>query len=207
MKEWPDIEQGTEEWFQLRGNYFTASEVGPFILATGKVAENARLNLICDKLGAPAGVIEPQRGSFATDRGNELEPLARAFFEVETGLEVRQTGFCSHDSLMIGCSPDGLVGDDAGLEIKCKMPKAHVRMLLDGIVPEEHLFQIHHSMIVTGRRKWHFIGFCPAMPQLIRVVQWNDFTDKLETGLRSLCEDFKIQKARMKQIWDEQSKK
>jgi len=112
-------------------------------------------------------------------RGLELEPEARNWYAFDASTHVQQVGFCLSDCGRFGCSPDGLVGEDGGLEIKCPRPVTHLRYLHDGIVPPQYLPQIHGSLIVTGRAWWDFLSYCPGYPALVLRVTPDDFTERL----------------------------
>jgi len=73
--------------------------------------------------------------SRAMQDGIDMEPEARACYSFLAGGEVKQVGFCLSDDGRFGCSPDGLVGDDGGLELKCPLPKTHIKYLVEGELP------------------------------------------------------------------------
>lgn len=102
------------------------------------------------------------------DRGTEQEPFARMAYESLKGEPVELAGFIKHESLMAGCSPDGLVGDDGGAEIKCVIPTVHLDTILAGGYPSEHRAQIHGSLWITGRKWWDFCSYSPDMPEHLR---------------------------------------
>jgi putative phage-type endonuclease len=96
--------------------------------------------------------------------GTEQEPAARAAYERVTGRIVEETGFVCHDTLMAGCSPDGLVDWDGLIEIKCPFNTAnHIETLLQGM-PEEHIPQVQGQMWITGREWCDFVSYDPRMP-------------------------------------------
>jgi putative phage-type endonuclease len=96
--------------------------------------------------------------------GTEQEPAARAAYERITGRIVEETGFVAHDTLMAGCSPDGLVDWDGLIEIKCPWGTAnHIETLLNGM-PAEHMPQVQGQMWITGREWCDFVSYDPRMP-------------------------------------------
>lgn len=125
--------------------------------------------------------------------GNILEPYARQAYQDLTGHNVTEVGFVEHDSGGFGCSPDGLceiAGYPAhGLEIKCPIPETHISWLLDGGLPDDHYFQVHASMAVTGLRRWDFLSFCPGEKSLLVTVEWSDETSKIEEGLKTIVKE------------------
>ena len=144
-------------------------------------------------------------------RGNALEDEARRYYEQRTGYEVTQVGFITHDS-GFGCSPDGLVylfsdcADDPnklfhGIEIKCPMNENAMRYLLDGELPEEYKLQVHMSMAVTGLNRWDFLSYCPGEAQLLLTIERDEYTDKLEAGLKRLVAEKRKIKAKLGALW------
>lgn len=225
MKIHTDIEQYSPEWWAVRNGRITASEVGPFILNSGKVADGAKLKLVCKKIGELAGEIEEVFPNDAMKRGTALEPIAREEYARIYGVEVKEVGFISDDDLPLGCSPDGLIysGESLlhGLEIKCPSASTQVRWLLEGGLPEEHKFQVHMSMAMAGANTWDFFAFCPRVTSWIKTreawtaEEWEDgnipalhvrvtrdrFTDDLMAGLKDICGLYADTKARMAQLW------
>ena len=132
--------------------------------------------------------------------GKKLEPFARAYYEKLTGFEVSEVGFIEHGdgTSGFGASPDGLVCVDGkpshGIEIKCGIPETAIAWLLDGTLPDEHKFQVHACMAVTGLNEWHFLSYCPGEAPLLVRVHRDSFTDQLEAGLKTLV----AEKAKMK---------
>lgn len=124
-----------------------------------------RWQLVAERLtGQP---VEGFRNA-AMERGQLLEPEARQAYEAQTGNLVEQAGFLSHKE-WVGCSPDGLIDADGGLEIKCPdNPVIHVQALHGGM-PAEHMAQIQGAMWVTGRQWWDFVSFDPRMPEKLQL--------------------------------------
>ena len=128
-----------------------------------------------------------------------MEPLAREEFTRRMGIEVDQVGFVSREDGVIGCSPDGLISNGAqyiaGLEIKCPLPKTHLRYLMDGVLPDSYKPQVHFSMMVTGL-PWHFFSYCPGMKPLYLFIEPDTYTTKLQ----AIVEDFVSEYAAMWEI-------
>jgi putative phage-type endonuclease len=213
MKIYKEIQQhhddGTEneEWLALRKGKITASEVGPFVINKGKVADGAKDKLICKKLAELCGCeMPPNYPNWAMKRGTELEPEARAMFNLKgMGPEMAEVGFCSHDFASLGCSPDG-INEDAqeGLEIKCPSPETHVRYFMDGCLPDQYKWQVHHSLAITGYKRWHFLSYCPGAPYLHVVVKRDEFTEQLEQGLLDLDRQLKLAMTDLRNKWEQQ---
>ena len=174
-----DVEQGTAEWHALRAGKPTASEFSQLITSTGgesKSLEKYAMRLAVQLL---MGQVEGFRGNKHTDRGHELEPEARADYEMVNQVEVVQVGFITNNLMQYGCSPDGLVGKDGGYEAKCKSDEVHAQMLWqyekDGTTPSEHIAQPQGCMFVTGRKWWDLHLYHPVM----RSITIRQYPDKL----------------------------
>lgn len=170
-----DVEQNTDAWFRLRAGKVTASEVDALIspefeIRTGKGVKT----YLYQKLGEayrPGG--KPTGGftSWATEQGQELEDEARKLFAFESDDRLIDAGFCEHDDHRCGCSPDTLLGEDGGAEIKCPERTNHVRYLIEGVLPKDYAAQLHFSMYVTGRKWWKFVSHHRGFPMFVLTVQ------------------------------------
>lgn len=186
------MEQRTDEWFAARKGVLTASNFGPWLVNTGKVAEGARERAICALIAERANCESaPIFENWAMKRGTELEPQAIASFEGETGLKVEQVGFCRSIHGAFGCSPDGLIiGESCGIEGKVPVPETHIRYRRAGVLPDEYLYQVHGSMAVTGAESWWFQSFCPGVAPLRIRIERDDFTEKLKAALIEFSAQF-----------------
>lgn len=181
-----NIEQGSPEWLQARLGIPTASCFSKLLTATGKPSTQAdgyANTLIAEMLcGQPVE-------SFSSDwmeRGKELEPEARAYYTMQTGLEVPEIGFVLRDDGRVGCSPDGLPSDGL-VEIKCPAPHTHVSYLLTGEVPKTYFPQVQGQMWITERNWCDFLSYHPLMPPvLVRVERDDKYIKKLETEVTKL---------------------
>ncbi len=174
-------EQGTDAWLAARLGKPSASCFSKLITMTGKpsASADAYINqLLGERL---TGKSEPHYTSEAMILGTEREPEARADYEFITGNKVDQVGFILDDSQSYGCSPDGLIGDDGGLEIKCPAQTTQAGYWRDkqsGV--KKYYQQIQGCMMVTGRKWWDFFSYHPDMPHvLVRVKRDQDYIDKL----------------------------
>src|SRR5262249_4377321 len=114
------------------------------------------------------------------------EPEARRYYEFETGSDVREVGFCMSDCGRFGCSPDGLVGDDGGLELKHPKAATQIKYLDAGVVPPKYLPQVHFSLFVTRREWWDFMSYYPGLrPLLVRTVP-DERTVKMAEAMEKL---------------------
>ena len=181
------MEQGTEEWFAARLGRVTASRVQDIVARTktGYAAsrDNYLAQLICERL---TGKGAESFSTAAMAHGTETEPLARAAYEMKNSIFVDEVGFVQHPTLMAGASPDGLVGQDGLIEIKCPQTNTHIETLLSGKIPNKHKAQMTWQMICTGRKWCDFISFDPRLPQELQMfVQRypydDEYANKLET--------------------------
>lgn len=176
--------QGSPEWKALRVGKLTASRFADAVAGgDGKVRSKYLRELAGEVMtGEPAETFK----SRAMERGTEMEASLRATFQIETGLEVEQISFARRRRPygIIGASPDGLVGADAGLEIKKNEPHVLIDVLRSGRVPPEYVPQLQGNMLVTGRPWWWLaIGF-PGMPMFKRKVARDPaYIARLEVGL------------------------
>jgi putative phage-type endonuclease len=159
------IEQGTEAWFQMRLGKITASRITDVIaqVKSGEAAgrENYRIELVCERLTG-----KPTEGftNAHMERGTELEPFARAWYEVETGEFVKQVPFVDHPTIKnAGASPDGIIGEGL-IEIKCPMAKTHIKYLLEDRVPAKYMPQMAWQMACTHSKWVDFVSYCPELP-------------------------------------------
>ena len=179
--------QGSPEWFELRRGIPTASNFDRILTPkTGKPSASADpyiSELIAERYHiGPLDELEAT-ASDAMKQGLALEPEARHRYEAETGVAVAQVGFVTTDDGRLGCSPDGLVGDSGGLEVKCPSGKTHVGYLRERVLPDDYKAQVHGSLIVTGRKWWDFVSYCHGLPLFrVRVVP-DEYTDRLREAL------------------------
>lgn len=180
--------QGSPEWLQARCGNATASEFR-CILAKSK---EARLRagylqrIVVERLTQKPAETFSGPG---TRRGEAQEPRGRMAYEAATGRLVEEVGFIKHPEIAAGASPDGLVGDDGGIEIKCVIPTVQLDTLMTGGCPSQHLAQIQGNLWITGRAWWDFISFCPDMPAHLRLyihrLQRDDaYIETLEAEVR-----------------------
>ena len=175
-KKWPsnylDIQQGTPEWLFERCGQVTASRVKDVVakLKSGKSSqarETYKLEVLTEIL---TGRTTEHYVSAAMDFGTENEPLARTGYEIAKDVEVEKIGYVRHATIKrAGCSPDGLVGDDGLVEIKCPNTKTHLNYLLrdplEESVPTDYIPQMMWQMACTGRSWCDFVSYDPRLPQ------------------------------------------
>lgn len=195
-----NMPQGSPEWFAIRCGIPTASNYDKIITGTGKPSTSAQgyMNqLLADWLAG--GPTDAMAGNYWMERGSELEEEARKAYSIISGREVEQVGFITDDSGLFGCSPDGLVNADGGLEIKC--PKASTLVSFYYLLrcPPDYYPQIQGCMWITGRVWWDFFAFHPALrPYLVRVERDEEYIGKLSEGVIGFVEKLKTQQEKLK---------
>jgi hypothetical protein len=168
-----DVIQGTEEWFALRRGLVTASVVGKLLTPTLKVADNDTARGITATLAAEriAGWTEESYANADMQRGTDSEPYARDYY---SGLHQQavECGFMrlDGDGWQLGLSPDGLVADEGGIEIKCPRSKGHITTILADRVPPFYMGQIQTALLVSGRKWWDYVSFCAGLPLFVKRV-------------------------------------
>ena len=166
------IEQCTPEWHALRCGKVTASRISD-VTASGRNGAPSKMRatymgeLIAERLSGFQGecfLSEPMRW------GKECEADARAAYAFYSSSSVEQVGFIDHPSVaMSGCSPDGLVGCDGLLEIKCPNTSTHIATLLGSSTAGEYFTQMQWQMACTGRQWCDFVSFDPRLPEHMRI--------------------------------------
>jgi hypothetical protein len=179
-------EQRSPDWFAARLGKATASNFANVLASKSTAAyRNYRVKLALERM---TGKQEEGFQSDAMRQGTEREPLARIAYEAHTGHLVEEVGFCLHDVLECGASPDGLVNADGGLEIKCPTPGKHFEYLRQKGEPAEYTAQIQGCMWITGRTWWDFVSFCPEFPEnaqlIVRTIARDgDYIDRLAAAV------------------------
>lgn len=181
---YPDLEQRSPEWHDLRRGMVTASTIGTLVTPkTIKPASNdysraLTLELVAERIN---GFADDHFESFDMTRGRLDEPLARDLYS-RTWEPVTECGFIIRDDpewrFAIGYSPDGLVGDDGLIEVKSRRPKKHLEAILADTVPAENMAQIQAGLLVTGRAWCDYVSYCGGMPMWRKRVlpdeRWQD---------------------------------
>lgn len=163
-----DVEQRSEAWVKLRVGRLTSGSANEMMASvkSGEAAgrRNLRVRLMLERLTNRSH----ERGfkSQAMEDGIEREADAVAKYEEITGRLVHPVGFISCDEILCGCSPDGLIGADGGVSIKCPQPSTHLDYLRSGVVPLEYARQNMHELWITGRQWIDFFSYNPDFTDL-----------------------------------------
>ena len=166
-----EIVQGTADWHALRLGKATASRIADIVAKTktgwGASRTNYLAQLVAERL---TGATSESFTNSAMKWGNEVEPDARAAYEFHADIDVAQVAFVEHPSIaMTGASPDGLVGDDGLVEVKCPQTATHIETLLGQTVPGKYVTQMQWQMACTGRRWCDFASYDPRLPETMRL--------------------------------------
>ena len=175
------VQQNTDEWLQLRQGKFTASTFSDlFAKPTTAAYQKAIYKVAYEILTGES----PE--SYSNDymqRGHELEPLAKKAYEMETFNVVEDAGFFEYNEF-IGASPDGLVGEEGLVEIKCPAFNTMISYLIDPKLPSQYKHQVHGQLLVTGRKWCDFMCYHPKLkPVIIRIERDERFIKEIETKL------------------------
>lgn len=196
------FEQGSPEWFEAHIGKPTASQFGQFMTTSFELRKGEMLRTYVASKVAEAWRKQPlpQFGSWATDQGLILEEEVKPWYELEYDCEIKRVGFIESPDHRVGCSPDGLLGDDSGIEIKSPQSVSHVKWLLDGGVPNEYICQVHGSLYVTGRKEWVFCSYRRGFPKLVITVKRDEeIMEKIAAALAAFYQAFGSAMERLKQ--------
>lgn len=179
-----DIEQGTDEWHELRKGVLTSTAIKTLITPTGKLSNNEKTRAHVYEVAAQRinGRREEIYSSFDMMRGHMEEILARDLYSKHYA-PVTECGFVTEDKLgfIVGYSPDGLVGEDGLIEIKSAKAKIQVERIAKGCIPSEHIAQVQTGLWVTGRKWCDFISYSNGMKmQVVRVEVDEDYHELIE---------------------------
>lgn len=168
MRIFKDLEQGTEQWKELRRGKFTASTMSKLFM--GKTTQGYTDAIYKMAMERMTGKLTEGYSNAAMQRGVEMEPMARQAYEVEKEVLVEECGFIEVDE-WLGCSPDGLVGDDGMIQIKCPAFNTHIGYIVENKVPKDYYVQMQAELYVSGRKWNDFVSFHPELPMLILRVE------------------------------------
>lgn len=171
-----DVDQRSAEWFAARLGRLTGTAAAA-MLSKGKGSAEAvgrrdlRIRLALERLTGAAQEDSYQNADMK--RGVELEPDALAAYEVAYGAAVSKVGFVQRTDLLAGHSPDGIIGDFAGLlELKCPRSATHYGYLREGVLPSEYAAQVTHGLYVTEAQYCDFVSFDPRFPPSLQLFRY-----------------------------------
>ena len=178
MFKFVDVEQNTDEWFELRAGLLTSSKLGVVMANYGKAfgepAKKYAVNIAIEQITGKA--ISSSYSNEHMERGHEQEPIARMLYEDQTFCESSNGGFFGSD--FIGCSPDGLVYDCGVIEIKSVISNVHYANVKRQSVDPAYKWQCIGNLKFTGRDWLDFVSYCADYPEdkqlfIHRIEKWN----------------------------------
>ena len=194
------IQQGTVEWHQLRLGKVTASRVADILAKTKSGPSASRGNYLIElALQRVTKTIEESYQNEAMQWGTQTEPQARVAYEVKTGNFVDQIAFINHPHILgFGCSPDGLVGNDGLIEIKCPNSATHWSYIKANKPPEKYIIQMQAQMAVTGAKWCDFVSFDPRMPErsqllIVHVPRDPEFILFMEAEIKQFLNEVEVE--------------
>lgn len=193
MKIINNIEQGTPEWFAIRKGKMTASHAQA-IGNAGKGLDTYIYEIMAEFYSSGE---KEQFSNEHTERGNELETLARQIYELEKMVDVEQVTFIELDEY-IGCSPDGLIGEDGLIEIKCPNDTEYIKYLLNGWkqIDTKYEWQVQMQMLITGRKWCDLVIYNPNFKKSMCIFRREADSESFEM----LEKGFEIGKAKILEI-------
>lgn len=193
------IQQGTEEWHQLRLGKVTASRVADILARTKTGPSASRGNYLIElALQRVTKTIEESYTNAAMEWGTQTEPQARVAYEVTTGNFVDQVAFIDHPTIKgFGCSPDGLV-EDGLIEIKCPNSATHWSYVKANQPPQKYIIQMQSQMAVTGRAWCDFVSFDPRMPErsqllIVRINRDEELIEEIENEVKQFLSEVEVE--------------
>ena len=195
-------EQGTDEWRGIKAGVASPSNFDRLITASMKPSSQAEeylYELLGEWIVGMCKELPPNL--YWVNHGTVMEPTARAHFEIIHG-DVHQVGFAYKDKRkLVGCSPDGFLGKQTGLEIKCPSPIIHNAYFLRGVCPKKYMPQVQGSMWVTGMKQWWFMSYHPDWPPLMTLVDadpaWQRAIDQIVVPFAKNLEEMRLDKTVM----------
>ena len=187
-----EIIQNTDEWFAIRLGKATSSNFAKVLAkGQGKTRKAYMLKLAAERL---TGEIQDSYSNSNMDWGSEHEGEARRHYETIRGMSVEQVGFVEFDD-DVGCSPDGLIGDDGLLEIKCPNTTTHMEYIIADKLPTTYKAQVQGQLWVTGREWCDFVSFDPRMDSnkmfCVRVERDQNYIDNLQYEVEKFVKELK----------------
>jgi putative phage-type endonuclease len=187
-----DCEQRSPEWFEAILGNVGASSIDKIITTKGEPSKSRTdymMTLCAERITGKQEFTQP---TLAMLNGIEREAEARSLFEMAHDVEVQQVGLIYTDDKSAHCSPDGLIGDNSGIEIKNPISKTHIKYLLDGKLPTEYFCQVQFSLLVSGRVTWWFMSHFPGIkPFIIECQRDEKWIEKCEKELKAFNQELK----------------
>jgi len=155
------MEQRSEEWIAEKLGKITGTRAA--YLMGSPLAQKTLMSLLISEIAMAQRKASPL--TQAMKRGIDMENEAREYYEITHKTAVKETAYIEHPKYSTcGCSPDGLVGENGGIEIKCLLPENHVRVFMIDDIDKKYAWQIKWNLFCTGREYWDYFGYCSDLP-------------------------------------------
>lgn len=183
--------QRDPEWYAIRCGKITASRIADIMAVTKSGPSSSRKNylavIVAERL---TGVPAESYTSAAMQWGIEMEAMARDAYRIFKSADVQEVDFVVHPSMAYaGASPDGLVGSDGLIEIKCPNTSTHIEHLITRNIPQKYVYQMQFQMACTSRAWCDFVSFDPRLPErlsfsCVRVDRDDAMIETIESAVR-----------------------
>lgn len=198
-----EFQQKSVAWHEARRGIPTSSQFHRILSAVAMKPSTSQMPYIDELLAETYNGHYYLNDSFVSkdmQNGIDCEPAARLWYAFDRSVDVREVGFCLSDCGRYGCSPDGLVGDEGMIEIKCPKLETHIRYLREGGLPNDYKCQVHGSLIVTGLKWCDFISYSPSdeLDNLVVRVTPDDFTSALKEELEKFLAKYENAKLKIR---------
>ena len=204
--------QRSSDWFKVRWGRATASRFSD-VLAVGRNGQplasrkNYLSELVIERLTEPPTEDNGYK-SPAMEWGIVYEPVARLEYEMSTGNQIVEAFFEKHPRLEAGASPDGYVGEEGLIEIKCPNPATHLETLRTRAIPKQYMAQIQGQLWITGRKWCDFVSYDPRFPDnaqmfIKRVNRDSKFIKELERGINKFLKEVESEVKQVRRFTNE----
>ena len=190
-----NVEQRSPDWYALRAGIPTASEFSSLVTSTGTPSKSLpryAKTLAAEKFSGRT--LDAWDGNAWTERGKELEAEAIRLYEFASDNVVSPVGFVTTDDGLAGCSPDGFVGEDGLVEVKCLKAENHIEAVLyfqkNGRSQPDYVQQTQGQLLICGRKWCDLILYHPVLPLLV-IRQTPDLTlhTAIAEGVRAVIQE------------------
>jgi putative phage-type endonuclease len=193
-----NCQQGSKEWFSVRKGKVTASCFSKAIAGgQGKTRNAYMIQLLAEMMTDE--IVETYTNG-AMERGSEIEPFARDYYERMNNCMVEDVGFVELNE-DVGASPDGIIGDDGIVEIKCPNSTTHIQNILSDKMPTTYIPQVQGQLWVTERKWCDFISFDPRVKNrpfwYKRILRDDEYIETLRKNIDKFVEDLKAMYAKL----------
>jgi len=178
-----DLIQKSDEWYALRTGMLTASKTKSILTPKLKITKPDKTSAFGYEIVAQRATnnVEDTFQSWAMQRGNVEEIYAKDLYSKHKE-QVKDCGFITNDKLgfIVGMSPDGLVGEDGGVEIKSRCQYIQAQTIIEDIIPEEDMLQVQKSLFISERKWWDYVSYSNGMHMYIkRAYPLQEYFDKI----------------------------